>query len=308
MKPGWMGSHHMKNTIEILTRNIKKNTTLQARNIYVIDAEVHVTAGVTLTVEDRTTILITNGLKPKSKIRRSALIFDQGSTLKAKRMYVKAANADFKPVKQSDNGGIWFLGNFQDATKDTISVTVNRKKPLSSFKADMIATYYLGRFDPSKENVKTKKIASRDDIDGFSILGVGRNEWCVSTIRSFYSADDGLDITNSHVSFNRIEIKNPQEDGLNLSSSRVEVHKSLMLDVTKDSRADRDLFDFEVDDGSTFFEIHRHCAINIRGCFGDQVVLSSIDLPQPNPNPNARYAFKGKSKNRSSLVYSICRD
>lgn len=298
----------MTKTIELLTTNIRKNTTLKANKIYVVDAEVHVVSGVTLTVEDRTTILITNGLKPKSKIRRSALIFDQGSTLKAKRMYVKAANTEYKPVKQSDNGGIWFLGNYLDAAKDTVSVTVNRKKPLSSFNADMIATYYLGRYDPEKETAKTKKIASRDDIDGFSILGVGKSEWSVNTVRSFYSADDGLDITNSHVRFNRIEIKNPMEDGLNLSSSRVEVHKSLILDVTKDARTDRDLFDFEVDDGSTFLEIYQHCAIDIKGCFGDEVVLSSIDLPTPNPNPQARYAFKGKSKKRSSLIYSIRRD
>jgi len=298
----------MKTPIVVIASNIKKSTRLKANKLYVIDAEVHVCPGVTLTIDDRTTILITNGLKPKSKLRRSALIFDQGSTLQAKRFYIKAATTDHKPVKHSDNGGVWFLGNFQDAAKDTVSVSVNRKKPLSSFNADMIATYYLGRFDPNHENAQTKKIAVRDDIDGFSILGVGKNEWNVKAIRSFYSADDGLDITNSHVSLNRIEIKNPMEDGINLSSSRLEVHKSLILDVTKDARQDRDLFDFEVDDGSTFLEIYQHCSIDIRGCFGDEVVLSSIDLPQPNPNPDSRYFFKGKSKKRSSLVYSIRRD
>lgn len=298
----------MKTPFEVISRSIKKSRTLKAGTIYVVDAEVHVAAGVTLNVEDRVTILITNGLKPKSSIRRSALIFDQGSKLEAKRLYVKAANEHFKPVKHPDNGGLWFLGNFLDASKDTISVVVNRKIPLSNFNADMIATYYLGRYDPLHETRAQKKIAARDDIDGFSILGVGKNEWNVKTVRSFYSADDGLDITNSHVKFDRIEIKNPMEDGLNLSSSRVEVHKSLIVDVTKDKRSDRDIFDFEVDDGATFLEIYRHCAIDIKGVFGDQLVLSSIDLPAPNANPNARYAFKGTSKKRSSLVYSILRD
>jgi hypothetical protein len=298
----------MKKNIALIVRNIKKNTTLKANTIHVIDAEVHVTPGVTLTIEDRTTILITNGMKEKSKIRRSALIFDQGSTLVAKRLYIKAADENFKTVKQCDNGGVWFLGNFQDATKDTVSVAVNRKKPLSSFNADLIATYYLGRQDPLSQTIKQKKISSRDDIDGFSILGVGKNEWNIRAIRSFYSADDGIDITNSHVSFNRIEIKNPMEDALNISSSRVEILKSLIVDVTKDQRKDRDIFDFEVDNGSSFVEIYKNCAINICGCFGNQVVLSSIDLPQPNPNPNARYAFKGKSIKRATLVYSIDRD
>jgi hypothetical protein len=297
----------MKN-IELIVRNIKKNTTLKANTIHVIDAEVHVAPGVTLTIEDRTTILITNGMKEKSKIRRSALIFDQGSTLIAKRLYIKAADENYKAVKQCDNGGVWFLGNFQDASKDTVTVTVNRKKPLSSFNADLIATYYLGRYDSLSQTTKKKKISARDDVDGFSILGVGKNEWNVRAIRSFYSADDAIDITNSHVSFNRIEIKNPMEDAFNISSSRVEILKSLIVDVTKDQRKDRDIFDFEVDDGSSFVEIYKNCAINICGCFGDQVVLSSIDLPQPNPNPNARYAFKGRSIKRATLVYSIGSD
>lgn len=298
----------MNKHVDLIVRDIKKNTTLKANTIHVIDAEVHVAAGVTLTIEDRTTILITNGMKEKSKLRRSVLIFDQGSTLKAKRLYIKAADENYKAVKQCDNGGVWFLGNFQDATKDTVSVTVNRKKSLSSFNADLIATYYLGRHDPLSQTVKQKKNAVRDDVDGFSILGVGKHEWNVRAIRSFYSADDGIDITNSHVSFNRIEIKNPMEDAFNISSSRVEIHKSLIVDVTKDQRKDRDIFDFEVDDGSSFVEIYKNCAVNICGCFGDQVILSSIDLPQPNPNPNARYAFTGKSLKRASLIYSIGKD
>jgi hypothetical protein len=298
----------MNKHVDLIVRDIKKNTTLKANTIHVIDAEVHVAAGVTLTIEDRTTILITNGMKEKSKLRRSVLIFDQGSTLKAKRLYIKAADENYKAVKQCDNGGVWFLGNFQDATKDTVSVTVNRKKSLSSFNADLISTYYLGRHDPLSQTVKQKKNAVRDDVDGFSILGVGKHEWNVRAIRSFYSADDGIDITNSHVSFNRIEIKNPMEDAFNISSSRVEIHKSLIVDVTKDQRKDRNIFDFEVDDGSSFVEIYKNCAVNICGCFGDQVILSSIDLPQPNPNPNARYAFTGKSLKRASLIYSIGKD
>jgi hypothetical protein len=98
------------------------------------------------------------------------------------------------------------------------------------------------------------------------------------------------------------------EDALNISSSRVEILKSLIVDVNKDQRKDRDIFDFETDDGASFLEISKNCVISICGCFGDQVVLSSIDLPQPNTNPNAIYAFKGKSMKRATLVYSIDND
>ena len=298
----------MAKPIVVINKNITKDTVLRSNKTYVVDAEVRVTTGTKVTIEDLTTILITNGVKPKSSIRRSALIFNQGSTLKAKRFYVKAASEEFKPIKFADNGGIWFLGNFQDAAKDMVSVKVNRKNPFSNFSADMIATYYLGRHDEYKSKKTGKMLNIGDDTDGFAILGVGKNEWSVKALRSFYSADDGLDVTNSHVRFDRIEIKNPTEDGMNLSSSRVEVHKSLIVDVTKTNYTDRDLFDFEVDDGSTFLEIYRYCAVDIKGVFGDELVLSSIDLPKKKNSPNARYKFKGGSRKRSTLIYSIRMD
>lgn len=298
----------MAKPLVIINKDIKRDLTLRSSNIYVIDAEVHVAKGIKLTAEDQATILISNGVKPKSKIRRSALIFDQGSILKAKRLIIKAASEEYKPIKHADNGGIWFMGNFQDAAKDGLSVKVNRKNPFSSFNASTITTHYLGRHDSYTSKKSGKNLNIGDDIDGISILGVGRDEWEVKGIRSLYSADDGLDVTNSHVRFDRIEIINPTEDGLNLSSSRVEVHKSLIVDVSKNDKADREIFDFEVDDGSSFFEIYRYCAIDIKGCFGDEVVLSSIDLPKKNNHPAARYKFKGVSKKRSSLVYSIRMD
>jgi hypothetical protein len=107
----------MKKHIELVARNIKKNTTLKANTIYVIDAEVHVAPGVTLTIQDQTTILITNGLKEKSKVRRSALIFDQGSTLVAKRLYIKAADENYKAVKHCDNGGCLVSGQLSGCNK-----------------------------------------------------------------------------------------------------------------------------------------------------------------------------------------------
>jgi len=299
----------MDKRIEVINKDIKKDLTLRSSKTYVIDAEVHVISGVKLTIEDKTTILITNGVKPKSTIKRSAFIFDQGSRLKAKRFYVKAANDAHKAVKFQDNGGLWFLGNFQNASKDRITVKTDRKKPLSNFQAEMIATYYLGRHDQYISPKTGKLLEIGDDIDGLSILGVGKDEWHVKTIRSFYSADDGLDVTNSHIKLDRIEITKPVEDGINLSSSRVEVHKSLKVDVTKNHISDRDIFDFEVDDGASFLEIYRYCAIDIAGVFGDEIVLSSIDLPQPNPNRNAaRYRYKGVTKKRSTLIYSIRMD
>jgi hypothetical protein len=294
--------------IEVITRDIKRSRTFKSNTRYVIEGEIRVAKGVTLTVEDQVTILIVNGTFNKSSILRSALIFDQGSSLNAKRMYIRACNADYKPVKTANNAGVWFLGNFSDASKDGISVKLNRKNPLSNFTAKLIGTYYLGRPD-NTENSKKRQRAVDDDIDGFSILGVGKQEWNVSEVRSHYSADDGFDVTNSHISLDRLEIIHPVEDGMNISSSRVEIHKSLKIDVRKSKVTDRDIFDLETDDGASFIELYRRCWVRIHGVFGDQVVLSAKDMPSPvTTDDNERsYSFSGQLKS-AALIYSIDED
>ena len=297
----------MTKKIEILDTDISGRRRLSARRIYVVTTEVHVKANATLTVENGTTILIKNGPVAESKLRRAALIFDQGSALRAKRVYIKACSNDFKQSKLADNAGIWFLGHFQRASKDTLKVKPLRKAMRSSFKADLLATYYLGRLDPLKETSRT--LAVQDDIDGLSILGVGPGEWSISEVRSFYSADDGIDLTNSYISLDRLKVQTPVEDGINLSSSRLEVHKSLKLKVKKTTVQDRDLVDFETDDGPSFLVLHARCKLDIKGVFGDEIALVSDELPVPNTDTDNEtpYKFKGKLK-RSALIYSIDQD
>lgn len=295
--------------VEIISKNIIKNRKFSEKKIYVIEGEVHITKGVKLTIEDKALILIVNGPVLKSKLRRSALIFDQGSSLQAKRVYLKACDQKYRSVKTADNGGIWLLGNFNDASKDGLTVKQNLKNPRSSFKATMIATYYLGRKDTYISYKTGREIGVGDDIDGISVLGVGPAEWGIDEIRSHYAGDDGFDVTNSHISLDRLEIKHPTEDGMNISSSRVEVHKSLWIDVRKTVEMDRDLFDLETDDGASYVELYRRCWVRLNGVFGDQVVLSSKDMPRPDVRDDneTSYSFRGQLKT-AALVYSIDED
>lgn len=292
--------------IEILPSCIRKNKTLSYNKIYIVQGEVRVLKNIKVNAQDGVTILLVNGVFKDSCIRRSILIFDQGSKLFAKKLTLKAANSNYKPIRYADNGGIWFIGNYANASKDDISVKVNRKNPLSRFVAHTISGYYLGRKDQYISPKSGKLLDIGDDIDGISILGLGPTEWEVDTVKSFYSADDGIDLTNSHIRLNRLEVKEPTEDGINLSSSRLEIHRSITLDVSKTKEADRDLFDLEADDGASYLELYRGCKVKLNGVFGDQLVLSSSDMPKPNTQDDNEksYAFEGKLK-RASLIYSI---
>ena len=297
----------MKNpSIEILPSRIRKNKTLSAKKIYAVQGEVRILKNVCLTIQDQVTLLVINGVFKNSITKRSTLIFDQGSKLSAKRFKLKAANEHFKPVKQAGNGGLWFLGNFADASKDEIKNSINRKNPLSSFTAQSIATSYLGRKEKYLSPKTGKTIGIGDDIDGISVLGVGPKEWSITSIKSHHSADDGIDIKNSHIKLSRLEVIAPTEDGINLSSSRLEIHKSLRLNVEKTSVTDRDLIDMETNDGASYLELHSGCNVNLSGVFGDEVVLSSGEIPKPNlrSNNESNFHFVGKLK-KSALIYSI---
>ena len=195
---------------------------------------------------------------PKIKIAYNGcvendVIFDTGSKLEAKKVYFKAASASKHEEKIADNAGVWFLGSYRDAEKDGVSVVLEPWSQPSHFSASSIVTSYLGHGDPetAKNSASLKKDDrdADDDVDGFSVLGVGNSEWDIKAVRSEFSGDDGFDVTNSRIDIDDLSIRNPTEDGMNISSSRVEIVKSLKIAMTNSIAPDRDLFDLEVDDG-----------------------------------------------------------
>lgn len=291
-------------TLEHLPEAITGTQRLVAGVTYVVTTDVRVRDGAKLIVEDGVTILILNGLVPASPIGHAALIFEQGSALDAGRLSIRACNARFRPVKTADNGGVWFFGGYRSAEKDGLEVAVARPHAASSFEAALIAAYYLGHGDP----VAPSDDPMLDDRDGFSLMGVGPQEWRVAEVRSFHSGDDGLDLTNSQIRLERLRVVAPAEDGINLSSSRLEVARSLFLDVTMTQVTDRDIFDFEVDDGPSSVEIAQHCHVDISGVFGDQLHLISPDMPVATEAEDVAYRFKGFLRQSPALIYSLNED
>jgi len=294
--------------VQVITTDITRNRTLRRGRLYVIADEVHVRAGARLTIEDGVTILVRNGRIPRAKLRRCALIFDPGSRLAAGRVTLRACNAENRPERLQDNGGLWFLGNTQAAAKDGISVKPDRALLLSSFTARAISVHWLGRRDTYRSAVTGRELDIGDDVDGFSVLGMGVTEWKISKVLSAWSADDGFDVTNSRICLDRLDVRSPNEDGLNISSSRVEIRKSLRIDMKGVRGRDRQLFDLETDDGASYIEIRRGCRVQVEGVFGDEMVLSSKDLKQPVRRRSGVYRFNGVSRRQATLVYSIDED
>jgi len=273
----------------ILKNNIREDRIFRSKNTYIIWGEIRVLNKVKLCIEDGVQIYLVNGPM------RSSLIFNTGSILQAESFTVRACNRKFKPVKKANNAGVWFLGSSSNASKDEIDVEFSTKT--SSFNCKRLTTYFCGRSDPSNGDNQP----GTDDIDGISVLGVGDNEWNIREIVSFGSGDDGFDVTNSSITVEHICIYNPTEDGLNITSSRLNITKSLYIIMLKSAVMDRDLFDQETDDGPSYIRLAKGCKVDIRGFFGDQLTLVSKDLPQPTEK---YYKFNGYSSKGQTYIYS----
>ncbi|MFM7548137.1 MAG: hypothetical protein ACKO8I_04535 [Cyanobacteriota bacterium] len=295
--------------MELLSADIATSRPLTADKVWVVDREVHVLDGVELSIEDGTTILLLNGDVPSSQLGRAALIFDPGSRLSATRFAVRAGSAKHRISHISDNGGLWFLGTHACGASDGLSVSKQVGQSPSLFRALLITASHLGRRDPPVSSPAGWDRDDADDIDAVKLIGVGPDEWQVSQLRSLHSGDDGVDLTNSHIRLHRLEVRQPTEDGVNLSSSSIEVYRRLWLDVEKTAECDRALFDFETDDGGCLVELARSCWVRLNGVFGDQLCLSSQDMPAPvvTDDNEVSYLFSGRLK-ADALVYSLSQD
>lgn len=287
-------SHSNKYLIQIYS-DIKENTVFYNKNIYVINGEIHVLKGVSLTIENNTLIYIKNGKFSLSNLNKSALIFDSGSALFAEAAYFLACDNQNNKSTITDNAGVWFCGTL-DGEKEGI-ITDYSTQP-SYYIAKKIYAYYLGSNDPLKQ--RNLKLEPSTDNDGITILGCNNDEMRIEFIYIENSGDNGIDIIQSYVTINNLVVINPSEDALNMNSSSLIVVNTLVLDVSLTKVYDRDIFDLEVDNGNSVIKINQFCYVEIVGIFGDQTTLVSNDLPQPT---DKLYTYKGVTRNGQSYIY-----
>jgi len=292
-------------TVVVITSDISADTTFKQGVNYVIDGEIHVNSGVTLTIENDVTVLIRNGYIPRNRLLdTNALIFDSGSKMQAQTVHFRSADANNKQVALALNGGVFFCGSTNYASKDAVSTDTTKEK--SRFVADRLDFANVGRTDPKGGDGDDH---DKDDIDAVSLLGLGEDEWNVSRVLSYRSGDDGFDVTNSTVSLDFLLVDTPREDGVNLSSSLLKIRVGLTIKMSNSHHTDRELFDFEVDDGPSRLLIAQNAYVNIKGMWGgteDREILVSKDMP-PSPSGDNRifYYFKGKLRKGPALVYAL---
>jgi hypothetical protein len=294
------------NGIVEVSSDITSSVTFSAGTIYVIAAEVHVRRGVTLTIDDGVEVRIRNGTMRGRLLTCRALIFDSGSSLRAQNVVFQAADDANQPVAVANNGGVFFCGGTRTATKDNVSSQKLKPSRLGSFVAASITANYLGRTDPRGGDGDGN---ARDDIDAVSVIGAIFQEWRVRSLTVNHSGDDGFDLTNASIRMESVRVFAPTEDGLNLSTSLLQISVRLEVDMTTSTLRDREIFDFEVDTGPTHISIDPLAIVDIRGYwdnspFDHRIDVRSVDMPRPSLSTREWYAYSG-TLTRSALIFSV---
>jgi hypothetical protein len=168
---------------------------------------------------------------------------------------------------------VFFLGTPRSCSKDGISVDTSAASGRSSFMADLFIFDSLGRSNPRYGDSDLT-----DDIDAVSLLGLDMTEWRVKAVRTQNSGNDGFDVTYSAVALDSLTVVNPAEDGLNVTSSTVQIRRS---STVASISSDRELFDLKVDDGVARISINRRAYVDLRGYSGSVFDEVNLDFGAP---------------------------
>jgi hypothetical protein len=237
--------------IKIILNNINKNTFFTNNFTYLIVGEVHVLNGISLYIEDNTTILLRNCININNVNRStdySTLIFDTGSTVIAKKLFIKSVDKNNKKVKYADNGGLIFLGSTVDTQYKLYNTISSQLSPITSnYSIEELIIEYLG-------SVNNNNI---------TIIGVNNNEFNIKKIKSFYSGNIGLNIINSTINIDRLYINNPMGNiGIENNNSIININKSLKITITNNKMAS--LFNFIVNSLTPNIKINKKANIYLK--------------------------------------------
>lgn len=259
--------------IKIILNNINKNTFFTNNFTYLIVGEVHVLNGISLYIEDNTTILLRNNININNVNRStdySTLIFDTGSTVIAKKLFIKSVDKNNKLIKYADNGGLIFLGSSANTQYKSYNTIFSQISPNpSNYSIEELIIEYLG---------------SINNNNNITIIGVNYNEFNIKKIKSFYSGNIGLNIINSIINIDRLYINNPiGMIGIENNNSIININKSLKITITNNNMAS--LFNFIVNSLTPNIKINKNANIYLNAPYfntiGNPLVVVSTDIIAP---------------------------
>ncbi len=274
---------------KIIINNIKENTIFTNNYRYIIVGEIHVLSGISLYVENNTTILLRNGININNTNRSidySTLIFDTGSSLIAKKLFIKSVDKYNKIVNYANNGGLVFLGSSANVTYSTYNTIFSQISATSSkFCVDELIIHYLG--STTNNNI--------------TVIGNNYNEFRIKNIKSIYSGNLGLNVIKSNININKLLIYNPNGiTAIENNNSIINIIKLIKIIITNNLTTS--LFNFTLNSISPYIKIKKNTCVYLKAPLFNQVAnplkVVSIDIP----SPSSPY-FTNKILKKQTYIY-----
>lgn len=112
-----------------------------------------------------------------------------------------------------------------------------------------------------------------------------------------------------------VRVYDPTEDGINLTSSILNIDTLLQVLMTKTEAVDREIFDFEIDNGIRSQIIlpqstpTRETRVDLQGIWDsrridDWIDVDSADMKRPEDGVRQDYEWNGTLKNSYARIYS----
>lgn len=289
-----------------LNSNIASNTKLLSGKDYIIRGEIHVLNGITVEADDNVKLMIVNGNQSiksgKTFGLKSGLVFDTGSSLIAKNLYILASDTTGTPVTNADNAGIFFMGSSTVWQRGQLKVNFATRP--SSFTAESINVDYLGRSDLNNSNA--------DKYAAIHAIGIDANEWRIATLKINHPAYYALQIERSAVELRGIDVQENQFAGIKLFDTRLDILQNLTI-TPSPSATSKQLFDFTkinslLAKGPSRLRLLPGANINISGDINSWVTVLSDVLPKWDPLKekllSKNYSFTGNQGTNQSYIYS----
>lgn len=228
---------------------ISNDTTWTSDSIYVLDGQVQVTNGATLTIEAGTLIKANPGEYPNA----SMLIISRGAKINAegtaqKPIIFTSLDDNINKVQESkqtmlseNNKGLWggiiVLGaapvSLEDGEKETFYVGLNPSDPNSYYGGDQsddnsgILKYVSIRFGGSY-------MGTGSESNGLTLSGVG-NKTQIDNIEVYANQDDGIEFFGGTVNASNLIVFCSGDDGIDLDEGYTGDLKNIMVILGQES-------------------------------------------------------------------------
>jgi hypothetical protein len=242
-----------------LNDNITNNIILKNNIIYVVTKQIRISSGVNLTIEDNThiyllnkplqqNILIPNGFNPTDNdnndlfLNASCLIFESGSSLSSKNIYISSCDENYIPQFINLNGGIFFCGTRSSTQYNILNVESKIGINQSNFVNESINIYYGGSLSFLVQNnvdlsysivaspdLITQKNITAIPLNSVTFIGCTKSEVNIKSINVFNTGSNGLWSQYSTFSLNSLIVSGYQGNALFVRGSKISIKNKLSL-------------------------------------------------------------------------------